>query len=185
MLADRQTDGRTDRPDGQTLDRCIDTALHNTLAEATSVRRSSSLGSLHNAARCGSGWQISVHSENAAPACSSAIDICRTRPSRPLVSLSLSNKYKRQDICEILVLLALLTCPWVLWRCWLGGRKGIRPVKKLSGVVLAWLSVWSEVRTCIWPSWCHCHSLALASVKSRLVFPFWYRLTWVVPEKGR
>jgi len=38
--------------------------------------------------------------------------------------------------------------------------------------------------TCIWPSWCHCHSLSLASVKSRLVLPFWYRLTWVVPDKG-
>ena len=71
----------------------------------------------------------------------------------------------------------------MLWRCWLGGRKGIRPVKKLSGGVLAWLSVWSEVQTCIWPSWCHCHSLSLASVKSRLVLPFWYRLTRVVPEK--
>ena len=62
--------------------------------------------------------------------------------------------------------------PSVLWRCWLGGRKGIRPVKKLSGGVLAWLSVCSEVQTCIWPSWCHCHSLSLASVKSRLVFTF-------------
>jgi len=40
------------------------------------------------------------------------------------------------------------------------------------------------VQTCIWPSWCHCHSLSLASVKSRLVLPFWYQLTWVVPEKG-
>ena len=60
--------------------------------------------------------------------------------------------------------------PSVLWRCWLGGRKGIRPVKQLSGGVLAWLSVWSEVQTCIWPSWCHCHSLSLASVKSRLVY---------------
>ena len=50
--------------------------------------------------------------------------------------------------------------------------------------MLAWLSVWSEVQTCIWPSWCHCHSLSLASVKSRLVLPFWYRLTRVVPEKG-
>ena len=50
--------------------------------------------------------------------------------------------------------------------------------------MLAWLSVWSEVHTCIWPSWCHCHSLSLASVKSRLVLPFWYRLTWVIPEKG-
>ena len=43
--------------------------------------------------------------------------------------------------------------------------------------------VWSEVHTCIWPSWCHCHSLSLASVKSRLVLPFWYRLTRVVPDK--
>jgi len=65
--------------------------------------------------------------------------------------------------------------PSVLWRCWLGGSKGIRPVKKLSGEVLAWLSVWSEVQTCICSSWCHCHSLSLASVKSRLVLPFWYR----------
>ena len=70
--------------------------------------------------------------------------------------------------------------PSVLWRCWLG----IRPVKKLSSGVLAWLSVWSEVHTCIRPSWCHCHSLSLASEKSRLVLPFWYRLTWVVPETG-
>ena len=74
--------------------------------------------------------------------------------------------------------------PSVPWHCWLGGRKGIRPVKKLSGGLLAWSSVWSEVQTCIWPSWCHCHSLSLASVKSRLVLPFWYRLTRVVEEKG-
>ena len=73
--------------------------------------------------------------------------------------------------------------PSVLWCCWLGGRKGIRPVKNLSGGVLEWLFVWSEMQTCIWPSWCHCHSLSLASVKSRLVLPFWYRLTRVVPEK--
>ena len=30
---------------------------------------------------------------------------------------------------------------------------------------------------------CHCHSLSLASIKSRLVLPFWYLLTWVVPDK--
>ena len=53
------------------------------------------------------------------------------------------------------------------------GRQERHPAcKKLSGGVLAWLSVWSEVQTCIWPSWCHCHSLSLASVKSRLVFTF-------------
>ena len=42
----------------------------------------------------------------------------------------------------------------------------------ISGGVLAWLSVWSEVQTCILPSWYHCHSLSLASVKSTLVFTF-------------
>ena len=65
------------------------------------------------------------------------------------------------------------------------GRQEVHPgCKKLSCRVLAWLSVWSKVQTCIWPSWCHCHSLSLASVKSRLVLPFWYRLTWVVWDKG-
>jgi len=59
--------------------------------------------------------------------------------------------------------------PSVLWRCWLGDRKGIRPVKNLRGGVLAWLSVWSEMQTCIWPSWCHCHSLSLASVYGTVI----------------
>jgi len=33
---------------------------------------------------------------------------------------------------------------------WVAGRASGR--KKLSGGFLAWLSVWSEVLTCIWPS---------------------------------
>ena len=66
-----------------------------------------------------------------------------------------------------------------------GQQEGHPACKKLSGGVLAWLSVWSKVQTCIWPSWCHCHSLSVASVKSRLFLPFWwYRLTRVVPERG-
>jgi len=64
-----------------------------------------------------------------------------------------------------------------------GWQEGHPACKKLSGGVLAWLSVWSEVQTCIWPIWCHCYSLSLAPVKSRLVLPFWYRLTQVVLEK--
>ena len=65
-----------------------------------------------------------------------------------------------------------------------GRQEGHPACKKQSGGVLAWLSVWSKMQTCIWPNWCHCHSLSLASVKSRSVLPFWYRLTWVVAEKG-
>ena len=75
--------------------------------------------------------------------------------------------------------------------CWfsalmplVGRQEGHPACKKLSGGVLAWLFVWSNVQICIWPSWCHCHSLSLAPIKSRLVLPFWYQLTWVVPDKG-
>ena len=65
-----------------------------------------------------------------------------------------------------------------------GRQEGHPACKNLSGGVLAWLSIWSEVKTCTWPCWCHCHSLSLASVKSTLVLPFWYRLTRVVLDKG-
>ena len=65
-----------------------------------------------------------------------------------------------------------------------GWQEGHPACKKMSGGVLAWLSIWSKVQTCISPSWCHCRSLSLASVKSRLVLPFWYWLTRVVPDKG-
>ena len=52
-----------------------------------------------------------------------------------------------------------------------GWQEGHPAWQKLSGV-LVWLYVWSEVQTCIWLSWCHCRSLSLASVKSRLVLFF-------------
>ena len=70
----------------------------------------------------------------------------------------------------------------VLLCCWLGYRKGIRPVKTEwwgAGVVIC-LELGADLQT----SWCHFHSLSLASVKSRFVLPFWYQLTRVVPEKG-
>ena len=84
-------------------------------------------------------------------------------------------------IFSIISILSLsLFLPSVLWRCWLGSRKGIQPVK--NWVVGCWRGYLSraslsEVQTCIRLSWCHCHSLSLASVKSRLVLSFWYRLT--------
>ena len=62
----------------------------------------------------------------------------------------------------------------------MGGSKGIRPVKNEwcgTGVVIC-LERDADLHMA------NCHSLSLASVKSRLVLPFWYRLTRVVPEKG-
>jgi len=61
--------------------------------------------------------------------------------------------------------------PSVLWHCLLGARKSIQPVKNWVVGVLAWLSVWSEVQTCIWPSWCHCHFVSCFS-KIKIGFTF-------------
>ena len=82
--------------------------------------------------------------------------------------------------------LQLWTCAFSALTLLVGRQEGHPACKKLSGWVLAWLSVWSEVQTRIWPSWCHCHSLSLASVKSRLVLPlpFWYWLTQIVLDTG-
>jgi len=78
-----------------------------------------------------------------------------------------------------------IACAFSALTLLVGRQEGHLACKKLSGGVLVWLSVWSEVQTCIWSSWCHCYSLSLAPVKSRLVLPFWYRLTCEVLEKGR
>jgi len=77
-----------------------------------------------------------------------------------------------------------LHCAFSVLTVLVGRQEGHPVCKKTSGGVLAWLSVWSKMQACIWPSWYHCHSLSLPSVKSRLVLPFWYRLNWVVPDKG-
>ena len=89
-----------------------------------------------------------------------------------MVSISHTTLTANEWVETIFTFYSLHELPSVLWHCWLGGG------------VLAWLSVWSEVQTCIWPSWFHCHSLSLASVNSRLVLPFWYQLTQVVPDEG-
>ena len=65
-----------------------------------------------------------------------------------------------------------------------GRQEGHLACKKTERWV-AGMNICLEMQTCIWPSWCYCHSLSLASVKSRLVLPFWYWSIQVVPEKGR
>jgi len=60
-----------------------------------------------------------------------------------------------------------------------GWQEGHLACKKLSGGMLAWLSVWGEVQICT----CHCHSLSLAPINQDWFylpgFTF-YRLTQVV-----
>jgi len=85
---------------------------------------------------------------------------------------------REQSSCHQRLLLCLVSAAHAFSALALlvGRQEGHPACKKLS-------SVWSEVQTYIWPSWCHCRSLSLALVKSRLILPFWYRLTWVVPDK--
>ena len=92
----------------------------------------------------------------------------------------------RQHTCvtELTTGSTVITCAFSALTLLVGRQEGYPACKNLSGGVLAWLCVYSEMRTCILPSWCHCHSLSLASVKSRLVVPFLYWLTRAVPEKG-
>jgi len=115
---------------------------------------------------------------------------CRLIPKHSEPVLTIYNKLKKLWQ-KILILLYVFIC--LCLRCsafsaltlLVGRQEGHPACKKLtSGRVLAWLYVWSKVQTCIWPSGCHCHSLSLPSVKSKLVLPYWYRLTWVVPDKG-
>ena len=64
----------------------------------------------------------------------------------------------------------------LLWRCWFGGRKDIRPVKTVScwrgyltGARCKWCTLWS--------SWCHCHHIISYSSKMQNGLPFSCRLT--------
>jgi len=56
---------------------------------------------------------------------------------------------------QCLVLLHVLCINYHAFRALtllVGRQEGQPACKKLSGGVLAWLSVWSEVQTCVWPS---------------------------------
>ena len=78
-------------------------------------------------------------------------------------------------VCVCVTITVTILLPSVLWHCWLGVRKSIRPVKiEWWGVGVV---VCSKVQiVCIWSS-CHPKTVSsLASFKSRLVLPLWYWL---------
>jgi len=55
--------------------------------------------------------------------------------------------------------------------------------KKLSGQVLAWLSLWSKLQMiCMWSSWCHCHLIISCFVKVWMGLTF---LVWAYPGPGK
>jgi len=70
--------------------------------------------------------------------------------------------------CQQYQHLPTLTVSWLAFSALtpllVGRQEGHPACKKLSGGMLAWLSVCGEVQVCIWHSWCHCHSLSVAPV---------------------
>ena len=58
-----------------------------------------------------------------------------------------------------------------------GQQEGHPACKKMSGGMLAWLSVWTEVQICIWPSWMSLPLTISYSSKSRMVLPSWFYLS--------
>jgi len=79
----------------------------------------------------------------------------------------------------------LLHLPSVLWHCWLGVRKSIRPVKNWG--MRCWHGYVSGAR-CKWfangPADATATPSSLASLKSWMVLPFWYRLTQAVLDNN-
>ena len=68
----------------------------------------------------------------------------------------------------------VLIIPSVLWHCWSGIRKSVRPVK--NGVMRCWCGHLSGVHiVCIWSSWCHCHPETLSSLVC--LNPDWFYLS--------
>jgi len=69
--------------------------------------------------------------------------VCRGKISEGLVTVS--------SFCLNLLLL-LVTIAFSALTLLVGRQEWYPACKKQSGGVLAWLSVWSEVQTCMWPS---------------------------------
>ena len=68
------------------------------------------------------------------------------------------NCYRENEVCLIFsreifyVTVVLCFMAFRALTLLVGRQEGHPTCKKLSGEVLAWLSVWSKVKTCIWPS---------------------------------
>jgi len=78
----------------------------------------------------------------------------------------------------------MINLPSVLWCSWLGGRKGIRPVKKLeswgTGIIICVYRGANDLHVI---QLMDCHPIISVSTKILTGLRFWCRLTQVVVEK--
>ena len=98
--------------------------------------------------------------------------------------LLFENVTSHYDACALLSCVCVFNLPSVLWHCWLGVRKGIRPVK--IWLLRCWHGYLLEqsanslhmVQLMPLPP----HHVCFSKIQNGL--SFWYRLTWVVPDNG-
>ena len=81
------------------------------------------------------------------------------RPTNSVKALKASTIETKMNIfsltSKLLTEFNVTECDWLAFSALMllvGRQEGHPACKKLSGEVLAWLSVWNEVQTCIWPS---------------------------------
>ena len=67
-------------------------------------------------------------------------------------SMLVKIKYSNKMFFSKLATVPSVLCAFSALTLLVGRQEGHPACKKQSGGVLAWLSVWSEVQTCIWPS---------------------------------
>jgi len=92
-------------------------------------------------------------------------------------SVCYQSPFQQQTLCCAILAFSALTLL-------VGWQEGHPACKKLSGGVLAWLSVWSEVQTCIWPSWCHLPLTVSCFSKIQIGFTFLVPAHLGSPGKG-
>ena len=83
----------------------------------------------------------------------------RTTTVDTLLAACRAAEYRDDCVCVSLIFLApvsdlnsLYSFAFSALTLLVGRQEGHPACKKLSGGMLVWLSVWSEVQTCIWPS---------------------------------
>ena len=77
----------------------------------------------------------------------------------------------------------LMDVPSVLWRCWLGSTRGIRPVKTAWWGTSVVICLERGQMICIRSSWWHCLPIISCSSKIQNGLPLWCWLTQVVLGK--
>jgi len=92
---------------------------------------------------------------------------CRQLDQPPANRLPQNISGKKQNI---LLIYLFKHCSFSALTLLVGWQEGHPVCKRLSSGVLAWLSGWSEVQTCVWPSGFYCHSTVSCSSKIQIWF---------------